>query len=266
MKKCVIVCWLLFLSVLMLPVSVQADVIYEPYDDFFFAHRGECKYTNREFTAAGPNGMVTLYVDPLNPAEEKVYPNGTIFTVSYVYDASDGVQWGCCDMWQDEVTGWAPMEYLEMIYDGISFEEDYGDCFVQTQASLDAATITDGSVCFWKYPGSEETIAVKAGEDYLPEYYNIYTDADGIRWGQCGYYFGIKNHWINLDNPSADYETLYPAAQEETVPAPTQVPATEQVEEIKPEGEKIKPALIIAVASVVIVTALLLVLMKKKRA
>lgn len=266
MKKYVMICCMLLLVLMLLPVTAQADVIYEPFDDFYFSHRGECEYVNRAFTAAGPNGTVTLYVDPLNPAQEKTYPNGTVFTVSYTYESAKGIQWGCCDMWEDGVTGWAPMEYLELIYDGRSFEEEFGDKFVPVYESLDASLLTEQTICFWQYPGSEVTITVEAGEDYLLELYNIYTDDHGNRWGQCGYYFGIKNYWINLDDPSAEPEMVQPTEQEETSPETRPVPSAEPVEEIKPAGDSVITVLVIAVASVMAVTAVLLILLKKKRA
>ena len=265
MKKCLMICFLI-LTVLMLSVTVHADVIYEPYDDFYFEHRAECTYVNRSFTAAGPNGTVTLYVDPLNPAVEKTYPNGTVFTVSYAYKSPEGVSWGCCDMWQDGITGWAPMEYLELSYEGISFEDEYADSFVPVEGSLDAATITNGAICFWLYPGSETVDTIEVWDDYLPEYYYIYTDADGVRWGQCGYYYGIRNYWINLDDPSGVPQVPMTTEREETTAETFPEPSVESTEEIKPAGNNLKTGLIVAVAAVVIVTAVLLILLKKKRA
>ena len=213
----------------------------------------------------GPNGDVTLYTSPEDASVVKTYPNGTVLDVSYSYQADDGVIWACCDNWDDGSTGWVPMEYLELIYDGKSFEEEYGDKFVPVEKTLDVSTLEDGAIYFWVYPGSKEFIQGPVGIDRGPGLHTSYTDEYGYEWGQCGYFMGIKGHWINLDNPPADYETLYPDVQEETAPMETAPLATEQVEEIKPAGNHEKLTVILAVTAVVAITAVLLVILKTKQ-
>lgn len=264
MKRMMMICCLFMLAVFLLPLTAQADVIYEPFDSFYEQHRKECTYVSRNYTASGPNGIVTLYESPLDPTEEKAYDNGTVLSVSYSYEAEDGVIWACCDNWEDGATGWVPMEYLELIYDGKSFAEEFGDKFVPLETQLDA-TIPEGeSIRFWEYPGSKDYIEGPVGFDRGPSLHTGYTDEYGYEWGQCGYFMGIKGRWINLSNPTADYETLYPNVPEETVHEETTPAATERVEEIKPAGNGEKTIVIFAVAAVVAVTAVMLVLLKKK--
>ena len=264
MKKITKICCILLLAALLVPVTARADVIYEPFDSFYEEHRDECTYVGRSYTANGPNGTVTLYASPVNPGVEKTYPNGTALYVSYTYQTADGVLWGCCDYW-DDVTGWAPMEYLELIYDGISFEEEYGDQFVQTQIVMVTDEEEGETIYFWEYPGSRDYIDVTIRKDYAPEFQTSYTDANGNEWVRCSYYMGIKGYWVNLNNATADYETLFPDAAEETVPAQTESPATERVKEIVPAGTNVKWTVILAVSAVVAVTAALLIVLKKKK-
>lgn len=265
MKRMMRICCMLLLAAFLLPMTVQADVIYEPFDSFYEEHRRECTYVGRSYTANGLNGDITLYASPVDPKVEKTYANGTALYVSYTYQAADGILWGCCDDWDNNVTGWAPMEYLELIYDGKSFEEEYGDKFIPVEKELDVSALEGASIYFWVYPGSKEFIQGPVGIDRGPSLHTSYTDEYGYEWGQCGYFRGIKGHWVNLNNPTADYETLFPDLPEETIPAETESPATERVDEIKPSGNDEKMTVILAVAAVVAITAVMLVLLKKKQ-
>ena len=256
---------MMLLAAFLLPLTAQADVIYEPFDSFYEQHRSECTYVARRFTAKGPNGNVTLYTSPKDSSVEATYVNGTVLDVSYSYQGEDGGLWACCDNWEDGTTGWLPMEYLELIYDGKSFEEEHGDKFVPVEKELDVSALGDGTIYFWVYPGSKEYIQGPAGIERGPSFHTGYTDEYGYEWGQCGYFMGLKGHWINLNNPTADYETLYPDVQEGSDPPETEPYSTEQVEEIKPAGNHEKLTVILAVTAVVAITAVLLVILKKKQ-
>ena len=265
MKRMMRICCVMLLVTFLLPLTARADVIYEPFDNFYMENRDKCTYVSRGYTCKGPNGTATLYKSPVDPETVKTYDNGTVLDVSYSYQADDGVLWACCDNWEDGVTGWVPMDYLELIYDGKSFEEEYGHKFVPAEMSLDTSNLGGKEIYFWVYPGSRDYLLGPLGEDYEPSIFNTYTDENGYEWGQCGYYFGIKYHWINLNNPTADFETLYPNMPEETVPPETEPAATERVEEIKPAGNGEKLVVILAVAAVVASTAVMLIILKKKQ-
>ena len=101
--------------------------------------------------------------------------------------------------------------------------------------------------------------------DYRPSFQECYTEENGTEWIRCGYFMGIKGKWVNLNQPTANYETLFPKPPIETEPAATEPAATEQVEEIKPAIGGITVTVIIAVAVVVAATAMLLIVLKKKR-
>ena len=265
MKNTLKFCCILILVAMLLPVSVRADVIYEPFDDFYMTNREVCSYVGRNYQATGPNGTVTLYESPVNPGIKKTYDNGITLYVSYTYQDGDGIQWACCDNWEDNITGWVPMEYLLLIYDEQSFYEEHIEQIVPVQVTLDSAELTGKTVYFWAYPGSTDYIEVEMSADYHPSFQESYTDENGTEWIRCGYFMGIKGKWINLNQPTADYETLFPKPPIETEPAATEPAATEQVEEIKPAIGGITVTVIIAVAAVVAATAMLLIVLKKKR-
>lgn len=268
MKKHVsIILLFLLLGALILPMQAKADVIYEPFDSFYEKHRDECEYVCRTYTASGPNGDVSVYESPESARVEAVLGNGEEIYISYTYEDAAGILWGCCESWSSDLTGWVPMDYLTVVYDGISFEEEYGDQFVSVQIVMEA---TGETVYFWEYPGSRNYIDVKVTEDYCPEFRTSYTDPDGNQWARCSYYMGIRGYWVNLSNATADYETLFPNHEEETVPQ-TEVPEIQSVQakEIVPKEPAsvrlMKIICTIAVAAVVIVTGLMLYRLKKKK-
>ena len=262
MKKMIrILCAVLI--VLMLPLQAKADVIYEPWDSFYEEHRSECEYHSRSYTAAGPNGDVTVYESPESAWEVTKLSNGETLWISYTYKDAGGVTWGCWEDWEQDLLGWVPMDYLNLIYDGISFEEEHGNQFETVACSLDVPELTGQTVYFWEYPGSSAYIDVKLDGEYRPEFQTSYTDANGTQWVRCGYYMGIRGYWVCLDDPTADFDALYPEGIEETQPE-TIPELAEKVEEIVPGGNPaLKWIAIAAVAGVVALTAVLLFFLKK---
>ena len=201
-------------------ISVKADVIWEPEDSFYHRHAEECTYVNRVYIANGPDGEVILYKSPEMPITVTTWENGYRVGILYIYEDADGVSWGICDDYQGTV-GWMPMEYMEPEYDSISFQEENADKIVRENGALDDKYIGE-TVLFWKYPGSEVYTEMTA-DSYTPEYQSLYVDGNGKKWGCVGYYFGHRNVWICLDDPTADLEKLFP----EGVPAIDISPASD---------------------------------------
>lgn len=265
MKKLFCLCLAALLLLANLP-TVRADVIFEPMDDDFYEeHREECVYHDRSYTANGPNGDVTVYESPISDRVIKTVDNGESLWVSYVYEDENGIQWGCSGDWGEE-SGWVPMPYLVLIYDHISFEEDYGNAFLQEEGTLDESW-QGKEIYFWEYPGGPNPNSMTLQEDYMPGYDRVYVDDNGNRWGRITYYFGLRDCWFNLDAPDADFATLYPnGVQEPTQPvqSETNQPA-EHVDEIKPQPAFDTGFVVICVAAVVAVSILLMFLLKRKR-
>ena len=158
------------------------------------------------------------------------------------------------------------MPYLALVYDHISFAEEYGHTFLQEAGELDKKW-QGKEIYFWEYPGCPEPESIELLWEHMPSYDCIYVDENGSHWGQINYYYGLRDLWFNLDTPDADFATLYPNGVEEPT-QPIQSEPTEpakRVDEIKPQPDFDITIVVICVAAVVVVSALLLILLKRKR-
>lgn len=265
MKKlfCVFISVLLALSCV---VSAGADVIFEPRDSFYETHRDKCEYHDRSYTANGPNGELKVYESPESDRVCAVVPNGEELYICFVYQDGDGILWGITENWETELTGWVPMDYLELIYDEVSFLQEHENELVEEAGEL-AGEFGGKTVRFWEYPGSTRYYEVWVEGDYLPQYQTVYVDPCGNRWGRVGYYMAMRG-WISLDAPGADYDTLYPDVPEQTLETEAEtVPSQPEAEIVpKPAGD-MGLVLILAgsVLAVVAVTAVLLVVLLKRK-
>lgn len=274
--------WVCFLGTafcfLLCTLSARADVIWEPEDSFYEEHSSECTHVNRQYITNGPDGVVILYKSPESAKEVATWENGRRVYISFTYEDARGIVWGISE---GEQTGWMPMEYMKVVYDSISFAEDYGDQIVSQTGSLDEQ-YGDETVHFWKYPGAEsfDSMDLK-GWDYMPEYRSVYTDETGHSWGYIGYYYGYRSVWICLDAPTADYAALYPdggpaIGKEDTGLYPNGTPAiakedaaaaqNRDVERIVPKtNDRAVIIVVVLVAAVALVTAALLVFLRKRK-
>ncbi len=260
-----------FLLVFCCIVQAGADVIFEPRDSFYESHREQCEYHDRSYTANGPNGAVKVYESPISDSVRATVDNGEELYISFLYTDEEGRTWGHTERWDSDVAGWVPMDYLLLIYDEISFMEDYGDTFLEEEGSL-GAEFAGQTVYIWEYPGSTSAYQITVDGGYLPGYQAVYVDANGNRWGRVGYYMAMRG-WINLDAPGADFDTLYPNGLEEEQ-KPEQTPVTEQPSEdpaveIVPHAPKSMLVVVAVTAAAIVVVvavtvALLVVLLRKK--
>lgn len=285
--------WLCFLGTVICFLSctslVKADVIWQPMDSFYQENESQCTYVNRRFTANGPDGVVILYKSPKSPKVVTTWENGFEAYISFTYEDEDGVLWGIYD--NSTQSGWMPMEYMEVIYDYISFFEDYGEEIVEQRGTLEEQYQKE-SIYLWDYPGSKECYPMTIQND-LPAYNGIYTDENSHSWGFIGYYYGWRDVWVCLDQPMADYEQLYPdggpqigtakeedktqsQSQETQLQNPegqsqsqeTQVQSSERQENeriVPKQGYRTIVIVAVLVGLVVLVTAVLLVILKRGR-
>lgn len=194
----------------MLPV--KADAIWEPRSEFYEEHASECEYNNRTYTTSGLDGVVKVYVSPENATVVDTLENGVNVYVSFTYVDEDGIEWGVIENYSDESkTGWVAMDYMDVVYDYISFNEEYGADIVAESGAL-AAEYAGQTVKFWSYPSALVPMDVlmpdEAGD--LPQYSKTFVDEKGLKWGYVGYFYGMKNCWICLDNPVGGLLDLYP--------------------------------------------------------
>lgn len=183
---------------LVLAAPAAADVIWEPEDSFYNAHREEMTYVNRQYQLAGHGGSVTLCDKP-EGAARKTLDNGQSVTVQFTWPGE--IDWGYVVYFgQDGFEGWVPMDDLSLIYDSQSFAEDHG-----------AEIVTGGPVpveftqaVLYAYPGGPSGGVLEEDRDYQSfsqVFTQTYTDGSGLRWGYVGYYMGHRESWVCLDDP-----------------------------------------------------------------
>lgn len=259
--------WLCLLGIIICcmhsALLVHADIIWEPDDNFYNQNASECTYVNRVYTANGPDGIVIVYKSPESPQVVTQIDNGTQIYISYTYQAPDGIVWGIYEDFVGGITrwitGWIPMDYMALVYDSISFAEEFDADIVAQDGGLDDAYLGQ-EIYLWKYPGSTEQHLMPS-EDYLPSYSSVFVDEEGRSWGNVGYYFGMKNTWVCIDQPTADFDTLYPegAPQRGT----EQAGSTERI--VPGQNNAATILTVVLVLAVVLITAGLLVILRRRR-
>lgn len=198
MKKIFLFVSTVILLVALLCPAVYADVIVEPYGNTFFeAHSEECTLVDRNYTV---NETVSVFASPKDTKQLGRIAAGSIININNVYTAPDGTEWGISimDGYRDGV--WMKMSALTVVYDFISFEEEYGHTFTEYDASKHV--IPEGAIFVWTYPNSGVVAYYKSEvdsdsfSDAVKFIDKVYTDEAGISWGFVPYYYGVRNTWI----------------------------------------------------------------------
>lgn len=191
-----------------LAAPASADVLWEPMNSFYDAHRDECEYEGRSYLANGAQGYVTILDAPGSAGQVYNVPNAESIFAGYRWTAADGTRWYACEYalpmaggegW-DWKQGWAPASEIALIYDHLCFEEDHGDEFAEYDGSGDALK----KVCLYSYPGGMLQNTLEEDQAYQPfaeTFEKLYTDEQGRRWAFIGYYMGRQNAWACLDDP-----------------------------------------------------------------
>ena len=235
----VILCWMMFV----LPVS--ADVIWEPYnDDFFDKYKDSSQLVKRYYTASGPENKVIVYKSPENPSVVATWENGQEVYIYYTWTDEKGIEWGMYYNGETDETGWMPMEYMEVVYDYICFEEEFGESFVDEMVAIPEEYVGTG-VYFWDYPGAKTYMEVTMPETAadMPMCAKTFVDEEGRKCGFIGYYRAIRNKWVCLDQPAEDFYTLTPEVTPESTPqAVTEAPESVSEEATAVEEERITPS------------------------
>ena len=264
---------LALLLVFNLIIPAYADILYIPEDPFLEEYLNESQRMDRSFQALTE---VTVYESPESDKKMGTLAKDEPIFIYYVFTDAQGNQWGYCERYETETytlefSGWLPMAYMELVYDYISFNEDYSDTFLQQTGQLGDEYASE-TVWFWNYPGSEtgETFDMAAwAADYLPEYDTVYQDGEGRSWAYVGYYYGRRHFWICLDDPTSDFAALYPdGATEVEITEPDETEPTLPAEKIVPEPSAstklLRTGISFAVLICVSATVVLLVKMKEK--
>ena len=251
-----------FFGLMLCSQKVHADLIYEPNDNFYKRYAKDCQHVNRTYTANGPDGIVIAYKDPFTDTEVVTIKNDKEMYISYSYEDSNGINWGLCELVKASQSGWMPMEYLQVVYDYISFGEEYAEKIEVSSGRIDESYI-EKEIYFWEFPGSEKGYAVLL-HDKTPEYSSVFIDELGRTWAYVSYYMGNKGKWLCLDELTTDFEELYEDGAPERG---TNQPETNYSSDIiKPEGTgKAMKVVILLVGMVVVVTSGFLYWIKKSK-
>ena len=203
-------------------MGVRADVLWEPEDNFYEAHRDDCEIVQRTYIANSEAGLVYSYKAPDNDKKVRFMPNGTKCFIDYVYQDGDNL-WGVYTDFDKDETAWVWLNQFYVKYDYASFREEYANKIIP-YAGEAGFTLTENTV-LWDYPGSASNYTWQAGE-VTPEYSIFqysFTDEEGREWGFVGYMYGRRNDWICISDPENDklplrdieLPTIYDAVNDE---------------------------------------------------
>lgn len=258
---------LLILAILLLaipPVVANADVLYEPRNDFFGSFSEYCVPLQRQFVASGSVGIKQ---NPGDRNDIATLKNGETAYIQYSC-LVNGNYWGMATniaTAADYIDGWVNLGEMLVVYDDFSFEEDFGDEFYQYEGDY-AEVFEADELILWAWPGSG--IVITTFEDVDDQFMSVehtYRDADGREWGHLTYYFGFRSVWICLDDPA---NGSIPAFNPDPGPAVWQ-PDTEHREVTYSGGAGNSNLLIIIgvmIAALVVITLVLIkVLYKPKK-
>ena len=100
----------------------------------------------------------------------------------------------------------------------------------------------------------------------MPSYNSVYLDAENRCWANINYYFGYRDVWICIDQPTADFTTLFPAGTPPKETAQTTTDTSTTQKRIVPKQNMTVVLLtVILVLAVVLITAGLLLKLKRKK-
>ena len=212
MKRCFATLLVVVVLAMAIPLTAGADVLIEPKNEFFERNSNDIVYLRRDFYVNGRNGFVTVVTEPGSKREIGKLENGGIYQIQYTYNHNGGI-WGVIDVeipgrpYQDWKRGWAPMDDFLVVYDSISFEEDFQDELFTYTGSIDAL-LEAQELVFWKWPGSgiiigswDESVLNAPEMDFWKRWdeFLSYIDREGRQWIAPP---SMIHQWICLSDPS----------------------------------------------------------------
>ena len=209
--------------------TASADAIFEPNNSFYSAHQEECTYLNRSFYANGKDGYVDFKSSP-NGVITQRFENGTILHVDWQYE-----NWGSVSIraGKTQTDGWVCLDDLSLVYDYISFQEEYGDQIKPYRGEFAGFDKKITCINFFSYPGAPEVRLTKSLKDNTSsnqDFMNaltstektpissVFTDESGLTWGCISYWRGYRNIWFCLDNPEGSDFPVRDTNQQELIP------------------------------------------------
>lgn len=236
MKKTIAILFICVMLFAALNTAVYADVIWEPTQnsDFFHDNYDQMKYENRAYYANDKSGFLKFFSEPGGNSIGYM-KNGEKFYLGYIYDGG-GELWGLASYAVDDDgyfvnagssesnTAYIKMSGTTVVYDSTEFIKD-NEPLYQLDVDLSELIATPG-VLFWTYPGSGELVTGEGGMD-LDENFTVsygYTDVDGNTWGFVQYYYGIRDSWVCLSDPTNVNLPIHTADGVDFYPTPATPP------------------------------------------
>lgn len=172
---------------LVMATTAQADVIFEPDDNFYESHRSECTYVNANYIAAGAEGETTVYQSPKKAVVVDQIPNGETMYISFGWE-----DWLCSNL------GWIHSDDVSREYDS--------ECFLaeHTTTLYEDDGYSAPTVQMYTYPNSGDCYEMAENADYATIGETIgqtYIDEAGLQWGYIGYYWKCSG-WVCMDDPT----------------------------------------------------------------
>ncbi len=237
------ICLLLFPS-----LTLNADVIIEPENEFYEEYKSEIIYLGRSFIANGKDGFAAVREAPGAKSETGRLQNGekTYFQYSCLYD---GDYWGYSLVLQ----GWIQTDQLLVLYDYVAFEEEHFNELYLYKGDYGKIKETRSAIA-WPWPGADAPLWTI--EDIDTEHFNVdyaYTDSQGREWGFVTNFTSSRNIWVCLSEPlNSDFPAFNPK------PEPTKWVTETKHTDINAPGDSMLWLIVVLVAAVVVGTAVLI--------
>ena len=194
-----ILCLLIMLA---FPVTINADVLIEPEDNFYKWHSDECTSCNKYYTAAAE---VPVYSSPDALKAFDTAESGSIFYIEWIY-TDRNEQWGLYE--GNDISYWVSMHALKPVYSHDEFCDDFESEIISKEASFNINE--SGWIILYEYPNST-WISDVLNSEWVNEssftVHTLYTDSQGNQWGYIPYWMQHQG-WINLSDPVSKTEPV----------------------------------------------------------
>ena len=234
--------FLILVLVLIFATAAAADVLPWPDNSYFQNNEEEMEPMSGGYMVNCSGNNQKFYSAPGKMIAEFTVPRGEIVYPSYRC-TKQGKEWCIVEQWSEAYScGWCPMDVLLPLYNSSYFTEEHAEEIDEgfTQ-KFDEGTV----LYFYSYPGSGVTSDYATVLTPEPlEFIRSYTDSEGRKWGCVGYWYGIRDCWLCIDDPTNDSLPFVPAAKRNdgsyieayTVPEYLEASPAEETVSTQPSG------------------------------
>ena len=225
--------------VLLLAMTAQADLIVEPQDPFYQAHRRDCERYHRDHYINASNGALAIYSEPYGTKKLGTLQNGAVVVINYTYENGS---WGF-GLYLDSdsgkyIQGWIDMKQTVLKYDWQCFVEEHSDQFYEDTDYISRTMLKDFErkdlFYIYPYPGvkllESRTLLASYVVGYHYKFQCLFEDINGRIWG-CLDQPEHGGSWLclsdptNPDLPVIEYQTLDTHSTSEIAPLADSIPA-----------------------------------------